>query len=110
MDERFEINVQGSDPANSQVLATELASALRLISPMVQVERIKDSDQTMDLGAVVGVVVASGAAAALARGVAAWLSKRQGAEISVSKDGIIQARGLNSTDAVRVAQIIAGAH
>jgi hypothetical protein len=107
MREQFELEVNGTDLAQSQVLAAELASTLRLTTPGVQVERVKTSDDTMDIGTVVGVIIASNAVAALARGLAAWLAKRQSAEIRVRKDGTLMAKGLTSADALRLAQILA---
>src|SRR5437763_1175915 len=95
---RFEIEVQGTNPAESQSLAAELAAVLRLTAQDIQVDRTKRSDQTMDLGTVIGVVVASGAATAVARGVAAWLAKRQSAEITILKDGAIKAKRITSAD------------
>lgn len=96
MSEAFEVHVSGKTPAESQVLARELIASLRFVSPDVEVERKKDSSETMDVGAVLSIVVGSGAALALARGIATWLAKRQSAKITITKDGAIVAENITS--------------
>jgi hypothetical protein len=106
MESRFEIAVKGATPAESQRLAQELAASLKLTDPSVNVDRKKESADTLDLGATIAVIVGSAAATAVANGIRAWLAKRQDAEISISKDGQVKAKGITSADALRLAEII----
>jgi Effector Associated Constant Component 1 len=106
MESRFQIAVKGATPAESQRLAQELAANLKFADPGVSVDREKDSAETLDLGATLAVVVGSAAVTALAKGIAAWLAKRQTAEISISKDGEVKAKGITSADALRLAEIM----
>lgn len=105
MDSKFEIEVRGATPAESQKLAQELADSLRLSDSAAKIDRSKVSKVTMDLGATIAVVVGSTAAAAIGNGVRLWLAKRQSAEINISRDGDLKASGITSADAVRLAEI-----
>jgi hypothetical protein len=106
MASRFEIAIKGATPAESQRLAQELAASLRLTDASVKVDRQKESVETLDLGATIAIVVGSAAATAVANGIRIWLTRRQDAEISISKDGHVKAKGITSADAVRLAEIM----
>jgi hypothetical protein len=104
----FELTVKGATPAESQRLAQELAASLKLTDPSVDIDRQKESAETLDLGATIAIVIGSAAATAVANGIRIWLTKRQAAEISITKDGQVKGTGITSADAVRIAQIILG--
>jgi hypothetical protein len=106
MDDRFEIVVTGKDVAQSQFLTAELVSALRLTAPEISVERSKDSRETMDLGTIIGVIVASNAVLELAKGLAAWLMKRQEAAVTIKKDGTVIATNLTSAHVIELSKIL----
>jgi hypothetical protein len=105
MVERFEVAVKGESPAESQRLVQELMRLMESAAPGTSVERRKESSETMDLGATIAVIISSAAMTAIANGIAAWLAKRQTAQISISRQGGIQAAGLTSADAVRITEI-----
>jgi Effector Associated Constant Component 1 len=58
--------------------AGSLATALREISGVIESERSKSENDTMDLGTIVTIVLSSGATLAVARGLADWLRLRRG--------------------------------
>lgn len=106
MTEEIEVEIVGRTPADEGQFAAALELALRTTVPGAHAERRKRSNETLDLGAVVGIVFGSAAAAAVGRGISTWLAKRQGAEINLKdKTGNVIAKGLTSSDAVRIAEI-----
>lgn len=104
----FTISFDTADLARANRWTSELAAELERVDPSVQTERGKTDPQTMDLGAVIGVVVSSGAALAVARGIGQWLERRQGASITISRDGAVVAKGITSKDAVRLMELAKG--
>jgi hypothetical protein len=96
-----------ADPARS------LADDLREASGVVTAERRKDDQSTMDLGAVVTIVATSGAALAIAQGIADWLRRRRGATLKIERDpssGAIKAlvENIDPATAVRITEIVRG--
>ena len=101
------IEVLGNSDAERGQRAAELEQLLKTTVPGVSVKRTKINDETMELGTVLTVVFGSAAIEALGKGIAHWLAKRQSAQISIMTDkGQVNATGLTSADAVRIADIL----
>jgi hypothetical protein len=102
----------GEDSAASD-LARGLADDLREVPGVIASDRRKDDSSTMDLGSIVQVVATSGAALAIAQGIADWLRRRRGATIRIERDpssGKIKAlaENIDPATAVRITEIVRG--
>jgi Effector Associated Constant Component 1 len=86
-DEVFEFEIAGVNRAEAGLLAGELADRLIEIDSVTNVERVKGDSSTMDIGDIIRVVVESGAALALAKGLADWLRARSGAIVVFGRSG-----------------------
>jgi hypothetical protein len=103
MEHYVSIQVLGETAANANKLASELEIAL--CGSAKKVERKKEKADTQDLGSIVGVILDSGAAIAVAKGIAAFLMKRSSATVVV--DGSkFTATGLTGAEVVRLAEIL----
>lgn len=87
LSENYFITIQSESEQAADVGARSLADSLREINGIVSADRIKRNDSTMDLGAIVGVIAASGATLALAQGLADWLRLRRSTTVVVERYG-----------------------
>jgi hypothetical protein len=96
----FELTVSAGTTAQSNVYVQELATKIRKATPSVSVSRHKIDGSTMDLGATLAVILSSGAALAVAKGIADWLRKRQTASVIITKSGheIVKVDAKNISD------------
>jgi hypothetical protein len=102
----IEIEVSASTPAEENRYANELETVIRGTASDVKISRSKLDSDTLDLGAIIGVLIGSGAATAVAKGIAGWLMKRPSGSITIKKkNGTVIAKGLSSKDALRIAEI-----
>lgn len=99
------ILIAGPHLADSQSLTSDLMASLKLATPDISVDRIKPSDETMDLGTIVSIVFASGAATAIGKGIADWLRRQPSAKITIYENDRLVAENITSEDAVRLATI-----
>lgn len=109
--EHYEFAVEADDQAAAGRGAAALADSLREIDGVFESDRRKGDENAMDLGAIVELIVSSGATVAIARGIAAWLRSRRGTRIKIYKDGktgSIKAivHGVDPEAAVRITEII----
>lgn len=94
----------------SQARANQYASELRenlldLYLQDVSVDVVRESQNTMDLGGILEIVLAAPAVVALARGIQAWLSKRPTASIRIVRpDGTVIA--IAAEDSRNLAKIV----
>lgn len=101
----FTVSFDGATLADANQYAQELEHIARKLDDEVQVRREKPSPTTMDLGSVLTIVISSGAALALARGLADWMRLRRTAKITIrNQHGEIIAAGLSSSDAALLAE------
>jgi hypothetical protein len=102
----YEISFENLSPARADQYAQELVTAIRASDPNIIVERKKPDSSTMDLGATISAIVASGAALAIARGIENWLRMRKGTSITVkNKTGSMTVRNVSSKDAERLLEL-----
>jgi Effector Associated Constant Component 1 len=108
----YEFTVQADNRAAAGSGAMALADVLREADGVLEVDRSKADDHAMDLGAIVEVVASSGAALAIARGLATWLRARRGVTVSIRKKGpsrsLLKATvaGLDPEAAVRIVEAL----
>ncbi|MCG8295276.1 effector-associated constant component EACC1 [Pseudomonas entomophila] len=80
----FTVEAESESIADAQ--ARSLTDSLREIKGVEDAERKKRSKDTMDLGTVISVLATSGAALALAQGLADWLRLRRSVTVVVEQD------------------------
>lgn len=83
----FEFVVDADDRGEAGRGAQAFADALREAEGVLEATRRKADPDSMDLGTVVQVVVASGAMLALAKGIADWLRARRGVTLTLERSG-----------------------
>ena len=86
---KIQIVVDGGSEATSGRYASELMSTIQSVDASVKAERKRSDPNTMDVGTIIQVVIASQAVALLAAGVADWLRLRSTAKITITKDGLV---------------------
>ncbi|MDJ0838873.1 MAG: hypothetical protein QNK37_20305 [Acidobacteriota bacterium] len=102
----FSIRFPDASAAQANQWAADLKQLLEETHPDVRLEQVRDREETMDLGATLGIILGSAAVTAVARGIQAWLTKRQDASIEFAKDGRVTAKGLRGKDALALAELI----
>ena len=111
--QEYRFVVAAEDQAAAGRSAQALADALREAEGVLEAERHKADEATMDLGAIVTVLATSGATLAIAQGIAAWLRARKQASITIERDGktgSVKAAvaGIDAEAAIRIAEIVRG--
>ena len=113
--EEYRIRVEAADEADATRGARQLADDLRELPGVLAAGRQKsDEAVTMDVGAIVGVIAASGAATAMAQGIADWLRRRRGTRLTIERkagSGSIRVavEGIDPDAALRITELIGGA-
>lgn len=79
--------VRAEDQAAAGRGAEALVMNLREAEGVLEADRRKADDSTMDLGAIVTVLASSAATLAVAQGIAAWLRARRGTKLTIDIDG-----------------------
>lgn len=83
----FTVIVEAPDQGEAGRGAQALADRLREAEGVLEVARRKSDPASMDLGTIVQVVATSGAALAIAEGLASWLRARRGVKIVIEGHG-----------------------
>ncbi len=83
----FTFHMDDEDAANAGQAALSLSDALREIEGVSRSERRKSDPSSMDLGTIVVALASSGAAVAIAQGLAAWLSARRNSSVIIEMTG-----------------------
>jgi len=109
--ESYEFTIEAENQAVAGNSANALADTLQEVNGVLEAVRVKGDDDTMDLGAVVSVLATSGAALAIAQGLAAWLRARRAVTVTVERDansGSLKAAvaGIDPQAAVRIVEIV----
>jgi hypothetical protein len=110
-EESFSIFVEAEDERSAGEGARSLADELREVPGVLDADRRKEEQSTMDLGAVLTVVAASSATVAVARGIADWLRRRRGTRLKIQRDpqsGSIKAEveNIDPAAALRIVELI----
>lgn len=103
--------VSGEDQEEASRAAAALVDRLRETEGVVEVDRKKGNDATMDLGAIVIALAQSGAAVAIAQGLAAWLISRRSASVVIERTSGSESikavvSGINIEASERITEII----
>jgi len=77
------ISVEADSENVSDTYARALTDSLREIEGVDRVERQKNDENTMDLGAIITVLASSGATLALSQGIADWLRLRRSTKLTI---------------------------
>ena len=85
--EEYRFVVAAEDQAAAGRGAQALADALREAEGILEADREKADQATMDLGAIVTAIATSGATLAVAQGIAAWLRARRGVTVKIEREG-----------------------
>lgn len=115
IEQMYRIRLDSAFEGAAEQVTKSLADELREIPGVLESSRAKDSESTMDLGTVVEVVVSSGAALAIARGIADWLRGHRNIHLTIERDsktGSIKgtADNLDPDTALRFTEIIMNNH
>ncbi|MDO9714236.1 effector-associated constant component EACC1 [Paracraurococcus lichenis] len=111
MQERYDFIAEAEDQAAAGRAAMALSDILREADGVLEADRTKADNSTMDLGAVISVLATSGATLALAQGLAAWLRARRGVTVTVERDGKsgslkAAVAGIDPEVAVRIVEMV----
>jgi hypothetical protein len=114
VEENFSILIEAEDARSAGEGARSLADELRGLPGVLEADRSKDDQSTMDLGAILTVVATSSAMVAIARGIADWLRRRRGTRLKIQRDpdsGSIKAEveNIDPAIAIRIVELIRGA-
>jgi Effector Associated Constant Component 1 len=85
-DEQYRILLKSDDELTSPQGARSLTDELREIPGVLKATRRKEEESTMDLGPIVEVIIKSGAAVAIAGGIADWIRRNRGIHLIITKD------------------------
>lgn len=104
-DKTLVVHLTGSNARESNELAAEFQRIAAQHASQVKREKADASSQ--DLGSTLVLVFGSGAAIALAKGLADWLRSHRKAKLEIrTPAGEVIATGLTSADAVRIVEIV----
>lgn len=105
---QYFFTIEAENEQAADVRARTLTDNLREIKGIVSADRIKKNVNTMDLGAIIGVLATSGATLALAHGTADWLRSRRSTTLVIERDGSSDSikATLNQIDPETAKQII----
>lgn len=87
MSEPVVIRFANTNVARAGQYADSLRNAILDAAPEADVKRRKDSQETQDFGATLGIVLAGPAIVAIAKGVQVWLERHHGVEIEITTAG-----------------------
>lgn len=106
MTESFTITFAGLSEREQEQAAADLARSITATHNSVEVKRGHDIGLAMDFGATLVVIISSGAAIAVAKGIETWLARWQNASICIEDEHRkVKATGITSADTVRISEI-----
>ena len=94
--------------ADGNRFAGSLAETLRDLDPLIQIQRVREHNDTQDFGASLAVVLGTTALTALAKGLASWLARNSGARIEIRREGqvLMTASHLDSRDVPKLVEAL----
>jgi hypothetical protein len=98
------------DEATANILATDLEDSLSEAVPALTISRRREDPLAQDFGATLAVVLGTSAVTALAKGVAAWLARRQDARLVLRRtatDGQVRELTIDGQIGGRAERVIA---
>jgi len=103
---KFTIKFENVSVAQGNKWARDLRDTLTQITPDVQAEARRDNNETMDLGPFLEVILGTSALKAVGKGIQAWLARKPGASIELSKGGAVKATGLKGSEVLALAELL----
>jgi len=102
------VSFVGASAADGNRFAGSLSDALRDLDSTIQVERVRERDNTQDFGASLAVILGTASAITLAKGIASWLAHNSGATIEIRREGqvVMRASHLDSRDVPKLAEAL----
>jgi hypothetical protein len=101
--DKFVIRFPNADVAQANRLAETLKSAILDAAPDTQVQQRKDTQETMDFGATLGIILAGPAIVAIAKGMQVWLERHHGVELEVvTNEGKVIAKNITAKNVIDV--------
>jgi hypothetical protein len=93
-----------SSLAEANQLAGSLQECLRDADPDLLVERQRESADTMDFGATLGIILTPAVISAVAKVVAAWLARNNGVKLEMRQDdgSVVVLSHVDSHDVPRI--------
>ena len=109
--DEYRLLIAAPDQSTSTQEARRLADTLRETDGVLAADRRKTERETMDLGSVVAVIATSGAAVAMAEGVADWLRRRRGTHLTIERHSgshsiKMEVEGIDPEVAVRITELV----
>jgi len=74
-----------TDLAEANDMAGDLAESLGEDEPALSITRLREDSRSQDFGATIAIILGSTAVTALAKGLAAWLARRQDAHMCLRR-------------------------
>jgi hypothetical protein len=104
------IRISGLSDNENEMAASDLTRALKAGDPASNVTRKPTDDNRMDAGATLLLILGSGAAVAIARGVRSWMGRWRNASL-VFSDGSrkLEVHNVTSDDINRIIEFVGGA-
>jgi hypothetical protein len=103
IDQEFKIRFEDMSVAEAGKKVNELRSDLLEISPDFRPEIVQEDPSHQDFGATLVLVLGTTAVTAVAKGIAAYLSRARGT-ITIEADGKVVATGITGSDAAKIAE------
>ena len=101
MEESFTITFDHTSVGEATQLSNELQQyLLETVDLPSSIE--KERDDTQDAGAILTILLSSTSIVSIAKGLSAWLLKKQSRKITIKKNGDIIGEGLSSGDIVNI--------
>jgi len=98
MDTTIMLEFPGASVAEANQLALDLQDHL-IANATSEVEVVKESNDTMDFGATLAIILGASSTIAIAKGIANWLMKQQDRKVTIkSATGEIIGENLSSKD------------
>jgi hypothetical protein len=102
----FKIALSELTDRDREAAAAELARAIKASDQAATVDREQDNPSAMDFGATLIVVLSSGAAVAVARGIQGWMGRWKNARITISDEHRkVTIEGIDGAEAVRALEL-----
>lgn len=103
----IEISFENCAPADASQLAQHLEDQLREVNSDAELSLKKDRADSQDFGTTLVLLFGTPVAVALASGVAAFLQRYSSANITITENGQVIAKNLDSRDAAKIAEVFA---
>jgi hypothetical protein len=108
---RYIIRFDEMEPADAGRAADSLRRSIQEVDPTIEAKRIRTSDEAMDFGASLAVIIATPAVLALAKGISNWLARTHTSKLTlIGPDGRTVVENISSRDAADLAKKLLATH